>query len=57
MGGHSKERPVSIQSGKACLKALKQCGYNVEKFDPKKYYIKYTNNINTYCPLHALHIN
>jgi D-alanine-D-alanine ligase len=36
MGGPSKERPISIQSGKACFKALKQCGYNVEKFDPKK---------------------
>lgn len=36
LGGPSKERPVSIQSGLACCKALKELGYNVLKLDPKK---------------------
>ena len=35
MGGPSKERSVSILSGKACFKALKKSGYDVVKFDPK----------------------
>lgn len=35
MGGPSKERSVSILSGKACYKALKKAGYNVVKIDPK----------------------
>jgi len=36
LGGPSKERPVSIQSGLACCKALKELGYYVLKLDPKK---------------------
>ena len=35
MGGPSKERSVSILSGKACYKALKKAGYEVVKIDPK----------------------
>ncbi len=35
MGGPSKERSVSILSGKACYKALKKAGYDVVKIDPK----------------------
>ena len=34
MGGRSKERPISIQSGKACYLAIKKLGYNVYKYDP-----------------------
>lgn len=34
MGGKSRERPVSLQSGKACFNAIKKIGYNVSKFDP-----------------------
>ena len=39
LGGLSKEREVSLESGKACIKALKKIGYNVSTFDPqeKKY--------------------
>lgn len=55
MGGPSKERPVSIQSGKACLKALKQCGYNVEKFDPKKNIIKNLKRIKPDIAFNSLH--
>ena len=36
MGGTSGERPVSLETGKACFKALKKKGYKVSIFDPKK---------------------
>ena len=36
LGGTSGERAVSLQSGKACIKALKKKGYNVSQFDPQK---------------------
>ena len=35
LGGTSGERAVSLESGKACIKALKKKGYKVSKFDPK----------------------
>ena len=36
LGGTSGEREVSLDSGRACIKALKKIGYNVSTFDPKK---------------------
>jgi len=36
LGGTSGERKVSLDSGKACLKALKKLGYKISIFDPKK---------------------
>ena len=33
LGGTSKERKVSLESGKACIKAIKSLGYRVESFD------------------------
>ena len=36
LGGTSGERAVSLDSGHACIKALKKKGYKVFKFDPKK---------------------
>ena len=36
LGGVSGERSVSIDSGKACVKALKKKGYKVSTFDPQK---------------------
>ena len=36
LGGNSGERNVSIQSGRACIKALKKMGYKVSTFDPKR---------------------
>ena len=44
LGGNSGERAVSLDSGKACIKALKKKGYKVSSFDPK---IKNFNLINT----------
>ncbi len=35
LGGNSGERAVSLESGKACIKALKKKKYNVSVFDPK----------------------
>ena len=35
LGGSSKEREVSLETGKSCIKALKKIGYRVKKFDPK----------------------
>ncbi len=43
LGGTSGERAVSLDSGKACIKALKKKGYKVQLFDPK---IKNFNLIN-----------
>ncbi len=37
-GGTSKEREVSLNSGKACYKAIKKLGYKVSYFDPAKNY-------------------
>jgi len=36
LGGASKERKVSLESGKACAKAIKTIGYDVKIFDPAK---------------------
>ena len=35
LGGTSKERDVSLDTGKSCIKALKKLGYKILKFDPK----------------------
>ena len=36
LGGTSGERKVSLDSGRACIKALKKIGYKITSFDPKK---------------------
>lgn len=53
-GGPSKERAVSINSGKAVYKALKKLDYNVIKIDPNK---KFTDYAKYKCNLafNALH--
>ena len=43
LGGTSGERAISLESGRACIKALKKKGYKVTSFDPK---IKNLNLIN-----------
>ena len=43
LGGTSGERLVSLDSGKACIRALKILGYKVSSFDPQK---KPLNTIN-----------
>ena len=36
LGGNSKEREVSVKTGRACIGAIKRLGYKVQEFDPKK---------------------
>ena len=36
LGGNSEERKVSLDSGRACIKALKKIGYKTTSFDPKQ---------------------
>ena len=36
LGGASGERAVSLDSGRACIKALKKKGYKVSTFNQKK---------------------
>ena len=36
LGGNSKEREISIKTGRACIAAIKRLGYKVKTFDPKK---------------------
>ena len=36
LGGNSKERKVSVKTGRACIGAIKRLGYKVQEFDPKK---------------------
>ena len=36
LGGNSKEREISILTGKACARAIKDLGFKVVYFDPKK---------------------
>ena len=35
LGGISKERAISIDTGISCIKALKKLNYRIIKFDPK----------------------
>ena len=39
LGGNSREREISIKTGKACIAAIKRLGYKVEIFDPKEKFI------------------
>ena len=36
LGGNSREREISIKTGKACMKAIRRLGYKAITFDPKK---------------------
>ncbi len=56
LGGTSGERKVSLDTGKACIKALKKIGYkNISTFDPKKKSYNLINNNNTDIIFNALH--
>ena len=43
LGGLSREREVSLKSGRACIKAIKKLGHYVKTLDPKN---KPLNQIN-----------
>ena len=55
LGGTSGERAVSLESGKACINALKKKGYKVSSFDPKKNNFNLINKKNTDVIFNALH--
>ena len=54
-GGTSGEREVSLDSGRACIKALKKLGYKVSTFDPKKKPLNLIDRNNTDFIFNALH--
>ena len=55
LGGTSGERAVSLESGKACIKALKKIKYKVSSFDPKKKNFNLINKNKTDAIFNALH--
>ena len=55
LGGISGERAVSLESGKACIKALKKKGYKVSIFDPKFKNFNQINKSNIDVIFNALH--
>jgi D-alanine-D-alanine ligase len=55
LGGTSGERAISLETGKACIKALKNKGYNVLTFDPKIKNFNLINKKNVDVIFNALH--
>ena len=55
LGGTSGERAVSLDSGKACIKALKKKKYNVSTFDPKFKNLNLINKKKVEVIFNALH--
>ncbi len=55
LGGTSGERAVSLESGKACIKALKKIKYKVSSFDPQKKNFNLINKNKTDAIFNALH--
>ena len=55
LGGTSGEREVSLDSGRACVKALKKIGYKVSTFDPKKKPLNLIDKNKTDVIFNALH--
>ncbi len=55
LGGDSRERKVSLETGKACYKAIKRLGYGVKKFDPAKKFLSEIKKSNTDIIFNALH--
>ena len=54
-GGTSGEREVSLNTGMACVKALKKLGYKVSTFDPKKKSLNLIDKSKTDIIFNALH--
>ena len=55
LGGTSGERAVSLDTGKACIRALKKKGYNVSTFDTKFKNLNLINKKNVDVIFNALH--
>jgi len=54
-GGTSKEREISLQTARSCIKAIKKIGYKVIKFDPKFSSIWDIKKIDSDVVFNALH--
>ena len=46
LGGNSRERNISLETGKSCIFALNKVGYQTIKFDPKKNSLNNIKKIN-----------
>tara|TARA_X000001036_G_scaffold77855_1_gene69519 strand:+ start:1128 stop:2057 length:930 start_codon:yes stop_codon:yes gene_type:complete len=55
LGGTSGERKVSLDSGRACVKALKKLNYTVSTFDPKRKPLNLIDQNKTDVIFNALH--
>ena len=55
LGGNSGERDVSLDSGRACIKALKKKKYNISIFDPKFKNLNLIDKKNVDVIFNALH--
>ena len=55
LGGTSGERQVSLDSGRACIKALRHKGYKVSTFDPKNKNLNLINKNKIDVIFNALH--
>ncbi len=55
LGGNSREREISILTGKACAKAIKDLNYKVKIFDPKKNNFENINKKEVDIIFNALH--
>ena len=55
LGGTSRERLVSLDSGRACSKAIKRLGYKVQIFDPAKNFLSEIKKKNIDIIFNALH--
>ncbi len=55
LGGKSRERKISVESGKACFKALKKIGYKVKIFDSGKKPLNLINKGEVDIIFNALH--
>ncbi len=54
-GGTSREREISLKTARSCIKAIKQIGYKVIKFDPKFSSVFDIKNIDSDVIFNALH--
>ena len=55
LGGNSRERNISLETGKSCIFALNKVGYQTIKFDPKKNSLNNIKKINPDVIFNALH--
>ena len=55
LGGNSRERKISLETGKSCVLALNKVGYQTIKFDPKKNSLNNIKKINPDVIFNALH--